>query len=123
MRPAVITTYPELAATPPLVAPLSFVTIGTRNGKNANAQNGGGDKYTGLDRFGRIVGEHWVEPTESSSERQWAKAQYGKNYDSTSPALNQTRSHNRVNEISNITGPSGVADPTFDDAGNMTFGP
>ena len=32
--------------------------------------------HTGLDRFGRIVGEHWVETSEGNAERQWAEYGY-----------------------------------------------
>src|SRR5690606_11182863 len=41
----------------------------------------------------------------------------------TSPALNQTRAHNKANELTNLTGPSGVIDPVYDPVGNMTTMP
>jgi len=41
----------------------------------------------------------------------------------TSDALSQTRQFNRVNEITGLTGPSGVITPQYDPAGNMTVMP
>ena len=40
-----------------------------------------------------------------------------------SDALNQTRQFNKVNEITSITGPSGVITPLYDPVGNMTTMP
>jgi RHS repeat-associated protein len=156
--------------------------------------NDGGDKYTGLDRFGSVTGEQWFEGTETNGERQWAQYGYSRasnrqwrrnalahkkggteatrhdnyywydglyqvkqrkqgdltgtapdftgitnvqqdeswcfdetgnwqKYDASSPSLNQQRTHNKANEITNLTGPTNVVDPTYDDAGNMTSGP
>ncbi len=41
-------------------------------------------------------------------------------YQSSSPALVQGRAHNTANQITGITNPSGVVQPAYDDAGNMT---
>jgi len=40
-----------------------------------------------------------------------------------SPSLNQTRTHNKGNEIASLTGPSGVIAPAYDAVGNMTTMP
>jgi RHS repeat-associated protein len=42
---------------------------------------------------------------------------------SASPSLNQTRTHNKANEIASLTGPSGVIAPAYDAVGNMTTMP
>ncbi|MBK1880990.1 RHS repeat-associated core domain-containing protein [Luteolibacter pohnpeiensis] len=39
---------------------------------------------------------------------------------SLSPSLTQTRVHNTANEIQSVSGPSGVVQPIYDAAGNMT---
>jgi hypothetical protein len=41
----------------------------------------------------------------------------------SSPFLNQTRTHNKANEIASLTGPSGVVSPTHDLPGNLTAMP
>ncbi|MCH1499542.1 MAG: RHS repeat-associated core domain-containing protein [Akkermansiaceae bacterium] len=41
-------------------------------------------------------------------------------YTSQSPSLTQTRTHNKDNEIASLTNPSGIVQPTYDAAGNMT---
>jgi RHS repeat-associated protein len=46
-----------------------------------------------------------------------------KGYQSTSPTLVQTRSHNVANQITGIANPSGVAAPVYDAVGNMTTMP
>lgn len=41
-------------------------------------------------------------------------------YYSQSPALSQTRAHNKANEITSITNPTSVIQPAYDAVGNMT---
>ncbi len=141
-----------------------------------------GDKYDGIDRFGRIVDNRWVKSStnkqrtkygyDRAGNRIWredlvntsnednyitydnvyqidqfkrgnlnagktgltgtAAAEEDLAYDpsgnwtsyvekaSGSTTLNQTRTHNKVNEITNMTNPSSVVDPTYDAVGNTT---
>lgn len=156
-----------------------------QNGSTGDA----GDKYTGLDRFGRLVETIW----EDSGATKLVHSKYGRNrsggvvwrrddkahslsvisqddyywydglqqvtrhdrgdltpgsgppytgidpatrqqkedftydetgnwpgYQSSSPALTQTRTHNKGNEITGITNPSSVVQPVYDGNGNMT---
>jgi RHS repeat-associated protein len=156
-----------------------------------------GDKYSGLDRFGRVVQTRWTltDPStevlqnvsygyDQASNRNWRRndlahdkngaekdrhdnfywydglyqvieRQQGnltgttgnpytgignkqrdedwcydetgnwQNYDYDGPEppsedVNQVRTHNRVNEICSVSGPSGVVQPTYDEVGNQT---
>ena len=44
-------------------------------------------------------------------------------YQAQSPALNQSRDHNEANQITAITNPTGVVQPAYDGAGNLTTMP
>ena len=44
-------------------------------------------------------------------------------FSTTSPSLSQTRTHNKANEITDLTNPGGVIDPVHSAVGNMTVMP
>ncbi|HEY7312113.1 MAG TPA: hypothetical protein VH643_22300 [Gemmataceae bacterium] len=48
-------------------------------GSDPNANHDGGDQYTGLDRFGRVIDQNWVNTTTGQSSDRF---QYGYNQDS-----------------------------------------
>ena len=70
----------------------------------------GGPPYTGVDPATRAQHETFAFDQTGN----WLA------YTAQSPALGQWREHDQANEITSITGPSGVVQPTYDPVGNMT---
>ena len=66
-----------------------------------------------------------VDPATRAQQETFAFDQTGNwlAYTAQSPALGQWRAHNDANEITAITGPTGVVQPTYDPVGNMTTFP
>ena len=188
-------------STTTVVASMRHLGLGTLVGLNYDGasnlnltyQQGGtaigtaGDKYTGLDRFGRIIETIWIKGSgdvvqslyghNRASSILWRKDEEASNtiamdayyeydglqqvtewkrgnlspstgppftgvtsqkqgedftYDQTgnwlgdvsdNPDFTQSRAHNVNNRITSITGPTGVVQPAYDNAGNMTVAP
>ena len=189
----------DVAGLATVFASMRYLGLGTLVGLNYDGasnlnltyQNGGtgtaGDKYTGLDLFGRIVETVWIKGTgdvvqslyghNRASSILWRKDEEASNtiamdayyeydglqqvtewkrgnlspntgppftgvtsqkqgedftYDQTgnwlgdvseNPTFTQSRTHNVSNQITSITGPTGVVQPAYDKAGNMTAAP
>jgi RHS repeat-associated protein len=189
----------DVASSTTVVASMRYLGLGTLVGLNYDGasnlnltyQNGGtgtaGDKYTGLDRFGRIVETIWIKGTgdvvqgvygrNRSSGIDWRRDDEASStiamdayyeydglqqvtvwkrgnlspsggppytgvtsqkqgedftYDQTgnwlgdvsdNPNFTQSRTHDVKNQITSITGPTGVIQPDYDNAGNMTLAP
>lgn len=69
--------------------------------------------YTGIDPVTRQLQEDFTYDETGN----WL------GYQSSSPVLVQTRTHNKANEIATIPSPSGTIQPVYDPAGNMTTMP
>jgi RHS repeat-associated protein len=66
-----------------------------------------------------------IDPTTRQQQEDFTYDETGNwpGYQSSSPSLAQTRTHNKGNEITSITNPSGVVQPVYDANGNMTTMP
>ena len=189
----------DIAGSTTVVASMLYLGLGTlvelkyegaSNLKLTYEQGGtgtAGDKYKGLDRFGRIVETVWIKGLgdvvqslyghNRASSILWRKDEEASNtiamdayyeydglqqvtewkrgnlspssgppfsgvtsqkqgedftYDQTgnwlgdvsdTPTFTQSRTHNVSNQITSITGPTGVVQPAYDKAGNMTVAP
>jgi RHS repeat-associated protein len=85
----------------------------TRHDRGNLTPTGGPPPYTGID------------PTTRQQQEDFTYDETGNwpEYQSMSPSLVQTRTHNKANEISSIPDPAGTAQPVHDPAGNMTTMP
>ncbi len=75
---------------------------------------------------GDLVGtvtDHYSGITPVDQNQSWNYDAMGNWRGFTSDALSQTRQFNKVNEITGLTGPSGVITPQYDPTGNMTVMP
>jgi RHS repeat-associated protein len=86
--------------------------------KQAGELNGdAGDPYTGLDRFGRVVDQRWLKPTDGNNPTD--RFQYG--YDRDGNPLYRDNLTPQGNGFDELYHANGVAD-TFDGQGNLVAG-
>lgn len=79
------------------------------------------------DKLGRFLTDLATLAAGSSLDNSTGKIEVGYDqmgnwlsYYSQSPALSQTRAHNKANEITSLTNPTSVIQPAYDAVGNMT---
>jgi RHS repeat-associated protein len=96
----------------------------------SNATGDAGDKYTGLDRFGRVVDQRWTQGTTATSP---VVDRYGHTYDSNSnrltrsnalaAAFSETYAYDALNQLSSFNRSGGATTSQqwqFDALGNWT---
>jgi RHS repeat-associated protein len=77
-----------------------------KQGSDPNANGDGGDQYTGLDRFGRVIDQNWVNASGISTDR----FQYGYNQDSDAlykqnlvdAAMSELYQYDNLHQITNF---------------------
>jgi hypothetical protein len=85
----------------------------TRHDRGDLVPSSGDDSYTGIAPATRQQREFFRFDETGNFRRAYSQ----------NPALSQSRSHDRANQITAISGPAGAVQPAYDPAGNMTLMP